>query len=119
LKNKKTSYTIYTWTLDGKVKGLEAVIGRYVWSKAGRDKNKLFIILDVLDEDYVLIADGDLRPVDRPKKKKLKHLSVTGKAAEEISYAVTNRKRLTNADLMKAVQRYTDELADSKLNGEG
>lgn len=98
---------------------MEAVIGRYVWSKAGRDKNRLFIITDILDDHHVLVADGFLRPVDRPKKKKLKHLSVTGEVACEISYAVTNRKRLQNADLRKAVQRYMEEHSDSQTGGEG
>ncbi|MCX7773491.1 MAG: KOW domain-containing RNA-binding protein [Clostridia bacterium] len=92
------------------VKDLDAIIGRYVWSNAGRDKDQLFIIVDIADDNHVLLADGDLRRVDRPKKKKLKHLKVTNKVAEEISQAVLARKRLTDSDLRKAVQRYTDEL---------
>ena len=84
--------------------GLDAVIGRFVWSKAGRDKDRLFIIIDVTDDAHVLIADGDLRPAGKPKKKKLKHLKVTQKIAEEISQTVINRKRLTDDDLRKAVK---------------
>ena len=51
--------------------GLDAVIGRFVWSKAGRDKDRLFVIIDIADDAHVLIADGDLRPVVKPKRKKL------------------------------------------------
>ena len=48
--------------------------GRLVISTKGRDANRPFIILEVLDADYVLMADGDLRKLSRPKRKKVKHL---------------------------------------------
>lgn len=99
--------------------GLDAVIGRFVWSKAGRDKDRLFVIIDIADDAHVLIADGDLRPVSKPKKKKLKHLKVTQKIAEEISQTVINRKRLTDDDLRKAVQGYLMELTDDSVSEEG
>jgi len=101
------------------VNSLDSVIGRFVWSKAGRDKDRLFIIIDVTDDAHVLIADGDLRPAGKPKKKKLKHLKVTSKTAEEISQAILNRKRLTDDDLRKAVQWYLEELSADSASEEG
>jgi len=50
------------------------VPGRVVCSKAGRDAKRMFIILQALDERHVTIADGDLRKVASPKKKKYMHL---------------------------------------------
>jgi len=47
------------------------VIGRVAYSKAGRDKGKLFIVIGIVDEDFVLVCDGDLRPVEKPKRKGL------------------------------------------------
>lgn len=38
-------------------------------SKAGRDAGRSFVILQVLDDQYVLIADGELRKVQNPKRK--------------------------------------------------
>lgn len=90
-----------------------------MWSKAGRDKNRLFIIVDVEDDAHVWIADGDLRPVSKPKKKKLKHLKITNKTAEGISQTVHNRKKLTDADLRKAVQGYLEELSADSVSEEG
>lgn len=55
----------------------ENLVGKMAWSKAGRDKGKPFIIVEALDDKYVLVCDGTLRTLDRPKKKKLMHLSVT------------------------------------------
>lgn len=49
----------------------ECQIGRLVLSKAGRDKDNSFIIIDILDDNYVYICDGDIHTLDKPKKKKL------------------------------------------------
>ena len=43
-------------------------VGRVVLAKAGRDKGKAFIIIQRLDADYVLIADGKGRSINKPKK---------------------------------------------------
>ena len=53
-------------------------IGMIVKSLAGRDKHRAFVVVGRLDEEHLLIADGRLRRIDKPKKKKLRHLSVTG-----------------------------------------
>ena len=48
--------------------------GEIVLSKAGRDRGRAFVVTEILDGDYVLLADGKLRTLERPKKKKRKHL---------------------------------------------
>lgn len=50
--------------------------GQFVLSIAGRDKNRIFMVVDTIDESYVLIADGMLRSINKPKKKKQKHLKL-------------------------------------------
>lgn len=54
----------------------ELTIGQVVKSRAGRDNGRVFLILDIIDEHHVLIVDGDLRKLDNPKKKKVKHLII-------------------------------------------
>ena len=49
------------------------MIGRIVLSTAGRDRDRYFVIVGEYDGTYVQIADGRLRHMDSPKKKKLKH----------------------------------------------
>lgn len=53
----------------------ELEIGQIVKSRSGRDKDKVFMVLAIVDEQYVLIVDGDLRKLTNPKKKKVKHLN--------------------------------------------
>lgn len=52
------------------------VIGRVVYSTAGRDKKRPFVIVGVEPDGSVLIADGRLRTVARPKRKNLAHLDI-------------------------------------------
>ena len=49
--------------------------GMLVKSKAGRDKDCIYVIGDVKNE-YVYLADGKIRPLERPKKKKLMHVQI-------------------------------------------
>ena len=51
---------------------MEIIEGSIVRSIAGRDKGDLFIVLS-REGDFVYLANGELRKVDHPKKKKLKH----------------------------------------------
>ncbi len=50
-------------------------VGLLAYSKCGRDRKRLFCVVDVIDENFVLIADGRLHKIEKPKKKRLKHLS--------------------------------------------
>ena len=51
--------------------------GAVVVSKAGRDEGRTFLVIESLDDEYVLIADGDTHKVEKPKKKKRKHLKLS------------------------------------------
>ena len=50
--------------------------GRVVISTQGRDIGRPFLVLENLGKDLVTIADGLVHPLERPKKKKTKHLHV-------------------------------------------
>ncbi|MEG1017650.1 MAG: KOW domain-containing RNA-binding protein [Oscillospiraceae bacterium] len=55
---------------------MEIQRGTAAMSKAGRDKGRYFAVLEI-SQDFALIADGKLRRIEKPKRKKLKHLSLT------------------------------------------
>ncbi|NLT98024.1 MAG: RNA-binding protein, partial [Christensenellaceae bacterium] len=73
-------------------------VGRVVESKAGRDKGRLLIITGIVDEQYVTIADGDLRVLERPKKKKLKHLKLRPEGLESIAEKLSSGAKVFNAE---------------------
>ena len=47
--------------------------GMLVKSKAGHDKDHVYVIIRAEDE-YVYVADGDLRPLRHMKRKNARHL---------------------------------------------
>lgn len=52
--------------------------GSVVKSAAGHDKGEYFVVIET-DGVYALVCDGKRRTLKQPKKKKLKHLTDTGK----------------------------------------
>lgn len=61
---------------------MEIVKGSVVKSKAGRDKEGFFVVTE-FDGTFAMLCDGKRRSLDNPKKKKAKHLSVTGTQLSE------------------------------------
>ena len=47
--------------------------GMLAKSKAGHDKGQTYVIYEI-DETYVYLVDGKHRTIDKPKKKKRKHV---------------------------------------------
>lgn len=71
-------------------------VGQVVISKQGRDKGLYFVVLD-LDSGYVFLADGKLRTLNKPKKKKEKHVQPTNIMAN----LATDGRTLQDADIRK------------------
>ena len=51
-------------------------MGAVVRSRSGRDRYRLYVVIGVTEDGRVLIADGRLHPLQRPKRKNLRHLTV-------------------------------------------
>lgn len=83
----------------------ELQIGQYVKSRLGRDKDKVFIVISILDDQYVQIADGDLRKLEKPKKKKVKHLIKLNLVSNDVQDKVENDVKFNNAYLRKEVEK--------------
>lgn len=85
-------------------------IADLVVSLSGRDKNRIFMVLEVLDSNYVLIADGMLRKLEKPKKKKVKHLEKSQYTLNErLLQKISEGKKITNAELRKSLRALTDD----------
>lgn len=54
---------------------MEGWKGMLAVSKAGHDKNEIFYIIEETEE-YVFLADGKYRTLEKPKKKKKKHIQI-------------------------------------------
>ena len=83
--------------------------GQVVLSTCGRDVGKLQMVLEILDDSYVLVVDGKQRKIEKPKKKKIKHLQKYNKKLQlenltdkKLRYMLNNLKK---EDQDKDVQR--------------
>lgn len=76
-------------------------LGSVVRSRAGRDRDRFFVVVGIVDERYVLIADGDLRKLASPKKKKLLHLKVTPACMSEIQSRLESGEQLQDAQIRR------------------
>lgn len=81
-------------------------IGQIVKSKAGRDKGRVFLICQVLDEQFVMVCDGDLRKLNNPKKKKVKHLMIYNTVLTEFAEKLQGNKNLNDAYVKKLLEPY-------------
>jgi ribosomal protein L14E/L6E/L27E len=81
-------------------------LGRVVISKQGHDKGKAFLVVGLIDEKYVLIADGESRKLEKPKKKQAKHLIPKPRVATEILDAILRQAQTADSDIRKALKTY-------------
>ena len=81
--------------------GDDYYIGRVAISRAGRDAGRAFLIVERVDENYVGIVDGTLRKLERPKKKKLKHLELSDVVADNIKVKLLEGSRVFDAQIRK------------------
>ncbi len=80
-------------------------LGQIVISKSGRDVGRMFIVTGVCS-DYLYLVDGDLRKLNKPKKKKIKHIQIVNYIDLEIKEKLLNNLYLIDADFRKALLKY-------------
>jgi len=90
-------------------------IGQYVRSKAGRDKNHIFIVNEVIDHEYVMVVDGDVRRIEKPKRKKCKHLFEYNQISEVVCEKIRDGKKITNLMIRKEIDKF--DLSQIKVGG--
>ena len=93
---------------------MEYTVGQVVYSKCGHDKGKAFIVTEI-EEDFLYLTDGNSRKMDKPKKKKTKHVQITNYYDDELKTKIENGEYLLDADFVKALKKYSDQ-KQSKAN---
>ena len=82
------------------------MIGFLASSKAGHDKDKIYVIIKE-DSEYVWLADGKIKSVDNPKKKRKKHIQIIKCFFDEqLRTALSEKKKITDLEIMMILKRY-------------
>ena len=74
------------------------MLGQVVLSKAGKDRGSFYAIV-LEEEEFAFIADGRLRKVEKPKRKRKTHLSFTKTVLEKDALE-------TNGKLVNALSKF-------------
>ena len=68
---------------------MEYRTGQFVRSKAGRDKGTEYLVIRA-EGNYIYVADGKTRRLERLKKKKIKHVQGSYEISDEIVECLEN-----------------------------
>lgn len=81
-----------------------------VKSIAGRDKDRVFIVLDIQGE-FLVLADGKLRRIEKPKTKKIKHTEFITVVNSPLKQKIINGEQVLNSEIRKTLSRYAVQAA--------
>ena len=82
------------------------MIGMLVKSKAGHDKDSIYIVIKE-DERFVYLADGKLKSVEHPKKKSIKHVQPIKKIkSDELETKLLQQMPIRNEEIKRFLKLY-------------
>lgn len=88
----------------------EPVIGQVVQITKGREKDQYAVIIKIMEDRFVLLADGEKRKYDRPKKKNVLHIELTPFISNEVRTSLLETNRVSNGKLRFALAKYASEV---------
>ena len=75
-------------------------------SKAGHDKDKVYIIIKE-DTEYVWLADGKLKTLEHPKKKRKKHIQIIKYFNnEEMQSKLLEGRKVSDLEIVMVLKEY-------------
>lgn len=86
------------------------MIGQLATSKAGHDRDSLYVIV-AQEGDFVYLSDGRLKPPDRPKKKRRKHIQPISATVEgNLLEKLLGGERVYAEEIRYALKQYVRRL---------
>ncbi len=78
----------------------DLIISDVVVSIAGRDQGKLFYVVGT-DPVYLMLANGKDRTLDKPKRKKRKHVQKVLRAETRVAAKLASGDKVLNSELRR------------------
>ena len=75
-------------------------ISDVVVSTAGRDQGAWFYVIDA-DDTYLLLANGKDRTLDKPKRKKRKHVEMVLRSETRVAAKLKSGDKVLNGELRR------------------
>lgn len=84
---------------------LEYQVGQLVYSKSGRDKGRLMMVVS-METNFLMLVDGKHRKIDKPKKKKIIHLQPTSYVDNNLANKIGSCELVLNSDIRKTLKSF-------------
>ena len=84
-------------------------LGQLVSSKAGRDHGDFYLIVGKAEDRFLLLADGRMRTIQRPKKKNIRHLIFHQKVAFDLEGKLASGENVTDDNIRQALAELVEE----------
>ena len=78
----------------------DIIISDVVEATAGRDQGKLFYVIGT-DPVYLMLANGKDRTLDKPKRKKRKHVQKVLRAETRVAAKLASGDKVLNSELRR------------------
>ena len=78
----------------------DIIISDVVVATAGRDQGKLFYVVGT-DPVYLMLANGKDRTLDKPKRKKRKHVQKVLRAETRVAAKLASGTKVLNSELRR------------------
>ena len=91
-------------------------ISDVVVSTAGRDQGAWFYVIDE-DPVYLMLANGKDRPLDKPKRKKRKHVQKVLRSETRVAEKIRSGDKVLNGELRRDLAFLARQMQDTNLGG--
>ena len=91
-------------------------IADVVVSTAGRDEGKLFYVIGT-DPVYLVLANGKDRSLDKPKRKKRKHVQKVLRPETRVAAKISAGDKVLNSELRRDLAFLSREMQANNLGG--
>ena len=91
-------------------------ISDVVLSTTGRDNGKMFYVIGI-EDGYLLLANGKDRTLDKPKRKKQKHVQKVLRSETRVAAKLMNGDKVLNSELRKELAFLSREMQSNNLGG--
>lgn len=81
-------------------------VGDLVVSTAGHDMGQFYVIVEIIDKNYVALSDGKNKPITSPKKKKIKHILSLGQRDDDFEEKISQKDVDSNAHIKKILKNF-------------
>ena len=94
----------------------EINISDVVQSTAGRDQGQWFYVIEA-DPIYLMLANGKDRTLEKPKRKKRKHVTKVLRSETRVAGKIRSGDKVLNSELRRDLAFFAREMQANNLGG--